>query len=1175
LQLTAFGRFSGQVLDFTANEHALHVVYGNNEAGKSTALRAIRGLLFGIPVQSQDTFVHTGADLRLGACIVDEQNALEFVRRKGRKNTLLDTAGQALNDDALAPFLGGADLSLFDAMFGLDHNRLRDGALSLLALGGKVGATLFGASLGTAHLQLALTSLRSSAEEIFTSRGRTRPLNVEIEQLRKARELVNAQATPPHVYVEHRTELERVQREAVLVSETRRQIAAKRRELELGLRILPLVAQRNAYRDQLQTFGHVPPLPQDVEQQVQAASRAHNDAQARQSHARREVQRLEGLLATKTLDSALLAIPEETIRELTERLGSARKAKIDLPKRQAELDAAYAEIRGLLARLGHAADVDKLADWRLTKDEEAWVRRLIRERTQYDTRLATLGDKLARSEASLSALKRALAKQAEEVDVRPLDGALIRAQKHVELEGQLERAKAQLDSCDRHSTAVVERLSPWLSKEAKGTLPNAELWGSALPVTRELSMSFARRRAAAAERLTSSRTETAELLERQAELQQALVSAAEEGQLPSDEGLTVLRQRRDSTIERVATLLAPAGEHDRATPEERATTAELLRERVRGADAYVDFMRLSASQLAEQQVRHSRVLEMQARVVARRQREEELQSEVAAIDEEWARLWRGSHFLVQAPEHMLALLDLLAERESALVLRSEAHALVRRLERSLAEVVAELSNELSRVGEQGRMLWETLPQFVARLEGVVQTRKDSNQERRDTAQRLMIEQEAAEEAQRELSALKENGRAHKSEWLRATKRLGTSKDAGPEELGSSLDALVDAFHRFDEAQALERRINGIKRDARELSEAIAELASSVGAELDITADLAGLERLIAAYQREAEAAQEHRRLVAEFEQRKRALEQVELECAQSSQTFNHWLRLADATTLEELTNVVDRVVQWRRLQRDIAEEERKILAQGEGEGLPALLARCEGLSSAAAQAELSILAEQASSLEGMWEELTRRRVHLEQALEKLSVGAVQASEELEAQVAKVRSTVRKYLRLRLASTLVDREIERYRQENQGPVLNRVQHIFPALTLGRYQSVTLGFDGSDEPILKCVNAEGREIGIEALSDGTRDQLYLSLRIASLEQYFKHNKPMPLVLDDAFIHFDDQRAKAALETLAAFASTTQVLFFTHHRRMLELLRDNNNTPSNVVFHELHDAGVKVPA
>ena len=77
-----------------------------------------------------------------------------------------------------------------------------------------------------------------------------------------------------------------------------------------------------------------------------------------------------------------------------------------------------------------------------------------------------------------------------------------------------------------------------------------------------------------------------------------------------------------------------------------------------------------------------------------------------------------------------------------------------------------------------------------------------------------------------------------------------------------------------------------------------------------------------------------------------------------------------------------------------------------------------------------------------------------------------------------------------------------------------------------------------------------VGVEAMSDGTRDQLYLALRLATIEQQLERAEPLPLIVDDLLINFDDRRAAAGFKALAEIAETTQVIFFTHHRHLVEL-------------------------
>ena len=72
----------------------------------------------------------------------------------------------------------------------------------------------------------------------------------------------------------------------------------------------------------------------------------------------------------------------------------------------------------------------------------------------------------------------------------------------------------------------------------------------------------------------------------------------------------------------------------------------------------------------------------------------------------------------------------------------------------------------------------------------------------------------------------------------------------------------------------------------------------------------------------------------------------------------------------------------------------------------------------------------------------------------------------------------------------------------------------------------------------------------MSDGTRDQLYLCLRLAHIERYLEVNEPTPFIVDDILIKFDDKRAEASLKVLADLSTKTQVIFFTHHSRLVEL-------------------------
>jgi uncharacterized protein YhaN len=326
-----------------------------------------------------------------------------------------------------------------------------------------------------------------------------------------------------------------------------------------------------------------------------------------------------------------------------------------------------------------------------------------------------------------------------------------------------------------------------------------------------------------------------------------------------------------------------------------------------------------------------------------------------------------------------------------------------------------------------------------------------------------------------------------------------------------------------------------------------------------------LEQLLERHRKNRAVASEQQRLLRELEQRRESVKQATSQLESAQQALARLEQMAQVKGVEALLGVIEQVSRARELGRLRDEEQRKIIAQGEGRDSAELVSLCEGQDSGSLTVERGRLQEQLSVQDLRWEELTKERVALAQRLSQLGEGAAKAAEELEAEVATLQTTVRRYLRLKVAITVLEAEIEHYRQFNQGPVLGRARELFPKLTLGRYSGLTVGYNAEDEPVLLCTTADGREVGIDGLSDGTRDQLYLSLRLATLLQYFQTNARLPWVLDDVLVHFDDARAAAALGVLAQFASETQVLFFTHHARTVELAKAH--LPHGAVaFHQL---------
>ncbi len=183
-----------------------------------------------------------------------------------------------------------------------------------------------------------------------------------------------------------------------------------------------------------------------------------------------------------------------------------------------------------------------------------------------------------------------------------------------------------------------------------------------------------------------------------------------------------------------------------------------------------------------------------------------------------------------------------------------------------------------------------------------------------------------------------------------------------------------------------------------------------------------------------------------------------------------------------------------------------------------------------------------------WSEAEASKHRLEQS-------GAEAAEQLQAaqyQAAVIRQDAARYLRLQLAMHFLRAQIEQFRRQNQGPLLAKAGAVFSAITQGSFAGLATAYGADDVPVLVGVR-NGEEIGVEGMSEGTRDQLYLALRLAAIERHQQHHEPMPVVLDDLLITFDDHRASAILPILSDLGSRTQLLLFSHHRHLLDLARD----------------------
>jgi len=166
--------------------------------------------------------------------------------------------------------------------------------------------------------------------------------------------------------------------------------------------------------------------------------------------------------------------------------------------------------------------------------------------------------------------------------------------------------------------------------------------------------------------------------------------------------------------------------------------------------------------------------------------------------------------------------------------------------------------------------------------------------------------------------------------------------------------------------------------------------------------------------------------------------------------------------------------------------------------------------------------------------------------------AARAEAQRQEAIAAMADAAERYLRLQTAARLLKWSIEKFRQTKQGPMLAKASAIFSGLTLGSFARLLVDAEG-DAPRLFGIRPSGEPVDVAGMSEGSRDQLYLALRLAALELQVEQGFNMPLIADDLFINFDDRRTAAGLKVLGELSRRMQIVFLTHHEHLVRLAKE----------------------
>ncbi|WP_422927167.1 AAA family ATPase [Singulisphaera sp. PoT] len=1164
LDLRAFGPFRDVVLDLAEGQEGLHIVFGPNEAGKSSSLRALRQMLYGIPVRSNDHFlVGDYASMRVGGTLRNPNGLeLSFLRRKGNRDLLrTPDDSKSIDDASLENFLGGVDQGRFESLFSLNHDELVAGGRAVSSGGGLVGQLLFGGGSDLVRLSKLRKSLEEQHAELFNARATAKnpALNKALRDLSEERKAIEQASIRSDVWHEKRLEREKALTDRDQIAADLDELRRKKSKHERIAQVLADVGRRGELATSLATLSDAPRLREGfaeerrkVEDELRTAERSKTAIHEELAEIARDLQEL-------SLPGPILA--EATLIEgLQRRLGAHVKEEVEIARLRIERSTLEATAKTTLRDLGRSEGIGEVERLRLTIPQRQELRELANESralVEACDRSAKEINRLATRQAKVAASLDALEAPA---DVEALNLAVKSARRDGGLDARLAEAKAEQARRKRAGDLAWKRLQPKPGSREKAL-------EEAIPseATILASQKAIEEAARAVDDLRRRIEESEAAL---AEIDRKLERLELERELPTEADLEAARARRDLDWRRIRSRWL--GEGFDLEREKDLDLAARFEDGLTEVDRTSDRLRREADRVAEKAglTADRRIAGPKLEALRNDLAAAEARSELEA--KRWQALWEPLELEAATPREMLSWRLEHAKFAEAVEASREADA---RLD-DLAAKVDSIRSGLSALLDEPGAKSETLDALIARAELAVERSKalaikrEKLQGERDEAEEHIAEARTQDgEARRRLDAWRVS-------WARAVSALGMAEDAGTDAVGAVLDHMTSLFDGLDKAASHQRRIEAFEADAKQLEQDVRDLLPRIDPELADLGWIPAVERL---KERLDEARQSQARredLEKRRERRKAEAKKAEASAKEAADRLDSLAREAGCEDLAELPEA-----EQRSQLRQAAEEEHKAIESrirkaAAGASIDEFIAEAQAADPDALDAGLARFETEIrlkiEELEKANHRLGGIKAELD-AMEETSrdARAHEAANRAQGLLAFIESKSGEYARLRLASAVLREAIERYREKNQGPILRRAGDYFVDLTLGSFSGLRTILNEKDEPLLVGQRPDGSTLGVEGMSEGTCDQLYLALKLASLEHHLDHNPPMPFVADDILVNFDDGRSLAALRVMAKLSQRTQVLFFTHHRHLIDLA--TSKLPANVVYvHELRGQG-----
>ncbi|NQY31994.1 MAG: AAA family ATPase [Coraliomargarita sp.] len=1125
LSIDFFGHFTGKVLDFGKAGQAsdFHVIYGSNEAGKTTTMEAYLRLLYGFPHREPYGFQHKRHNLRVSGLLDIGGETRLFTRLPSRSANLRGEADTALPETAIASHLGGLSLDDYRSLLCLDDDTIEKGGEDIASARGDIGRLLFSAAAGVADLNAVLEQARAEASKLYKKRASTTRVAELKRELAEVETNIRILDVSAHAWRKLKDALQAAEDEEAQARRARDELRAKQGRIAALRRALPNLGELDRIADEIADCAN---YPERIDINPEDLVTIRTDRGQTDSDLQRllyELDKAEKAYAALVIDVDRLALVEQ-LDDFDELRSRMQTAVLDLPR----YERAHEEALSDMARIAQE----------LRAPEDCDITRLVTSPGDIAI-LEDLRDKMREA---------ATAWETEQREISVLQTRIVRANKAHQL---LLEDPPQISLIDLFKRFDADALVPAVATATQAIASAETLLKQALDDLSVGACSFNAVPDCPVDPSTAS-----DIAQRNNDLKEKIKRSDDRlGRLDEDIVAAIAKITQVSKDTRIA-----SDEEEQAARIRRDTLWQAHRETLtsESADNFVSAMKTvddintvrlaHASTLGELRKLQKDLADMEARVTITREQRYGLVEQVRELESQ---------------VHGLCLqIGLPALSTSAFTDWVTLHAKAITAERHWNRLTEHHRITLDRAERLRQVLTPLvaleIPTFDAALlaaRRLAETERLYQNEVRAASDKITALEEDLECRQNKLGALADTATKTTAAWKAKVHKLFDVL-LSPEQLVLALGQLRAIREHNEKRRQAERQVNSMQYDQHRFSVAIGVLATRFGIKESNPLDTFRRLRELAE-QAQADKSQ-HEELGTKLEDG--AIRRMELEAKiedidrKVSALGAVFRETVDTCTIDALQVAVGKGFDVIKKRERIAELERQILEDLSLRNLEEVRQLLADETTTTLELKIQSLDTDLDLAEERMSIAIRARANSERDLGSVTGGA-EIAELVERRATlqiQIEEAILVYLEWDFGLRLAEDAIRRYRDRHRSDMMASTECAFAVLTNGTYRKLLTQPDGAAE-ILLAVDASGTPKQIGDMSKGTRFQLYLALRAAAYEQMVAQGVQLPFFCDDIFETFDEDRTRAACHLMERIGRSGQAIYLTHHRHVVEIAKE----------------------